>query len=76
MAELARLMEVPSLTTHVPCLFYGNGIEQGVSTDRAYTRDIAPTISSLLSIPTLTVHWLPYLRCSVKIIQTDGHDFD
>ncbi len=37
--------------THVPCLFYGNGIEQGVSTKRTYTRDIAPTISSLLSIP-------------------------
>ena len=37
--------------THVPCLFYGAGIKTGATYERTYTRDIAPTISALLSIP-------------------------
>lgn len=36
--------------THVPMLFYGNGIKKGSSLKRAEIVDIAPTISSLLGI--------------------------
>jgi predicted AlkP superfamily pyrophosphatase or phosphodiesterase len=39
-----------SYDTHVPVIFYGNGIKQGVS-KKAYTiTDIAPTIANLLQI--------------------------
>lgn len=37
--------------THVPCLFYGAGIEVGSTYERTYIRDIAPTISTLLEVP-------------------------
>ena len=36
--------------THVPLLFFGNGIQQGETTRRTEIPDIAPTISSLLNI--------------------------
>ena len=39
-----------SYDTHVPLLFYGNGINQGSSSKRTEIIDIAPTISSLLKI--------------------------
>jgi predicted AlkP superfamily pyrophosphatase or phosphodiesterase len=39
-----------SYDTHVPLLFYGNGINKGISSNRAAIKDIAPTISSLLKI--------------------------
>jgi predicted AlkP superfamily pyrophosphatase or phosphodiesterase len=39
-----------SYDTHVPLLFYGNGIKQGSSSKRTEIIDIAPTISSLLKI--------------------------
>lgn len=39
-----------SYDTHVPLLFYGNGINKGISSKRAAIKDIAPTISSLLKI--------------------------
>ena len=37
--------------THVPCLFYGAGVESGKTYDKSYTRDVAPTMSALLGIP-------------------------
>ena len=37
--------------THVPCLFYGAGIEAGFTHERTYIRDIAPTISTLVKVP-------------------------
>lgn len=37
--------------THVPCLFYGAGVESGETYDKTYTRDVAPTMSALLGIP-------------------------
>lgn len=37
--------------THVPLLFFGNGIQQGKTVTRTEVSDIAPTISSLLGIP-------------------------
>ncbi|MEM6720927.1 MAG: alkaline phosphatase PafA [Bacteroidota bacterium] len=36
--------------THVPLLFYGNGIPQGETLQRVKITDIAPTISALLQI--------------------------
>tara|TARA_R110002126_G_scaffold78829_2_gene196095 strand:+ start:13836 stop:15473 length:1638 start_codon:yes stop_codon:yes gene_type:complete len=39
-----------SYDTHVPIIFYGNGIKQGVSKKRYDIIDIAPTISNLLKI--------------------------
>jgi predicted AlkP superfamily pyrophosphatase or phosphodiesterase len=36
--------------THVPLLFYGNGIQQGETLQRYNITDIAPTISALLEI--------------------------
>jgi predicted AlkP superfamily pyrophosphatase or phosphodiesterase len=39
-----------SYDTHVPLLFYGNGIKHGSSSKRTEIIDIAPTISSLLKI--------------------------
>ena len=36
--------------THVPLLFYGNGIQQGRSYESTSVTDIAPTISALLGI--------------------------
>lgn len=39
-----------SYDTHVPILFYGNGIKQGVSKKRYHITDIAPTIANLLKI--------------------------
>ena len=37
--------------THVPCIFYGAGIDPGSTFEQTLTRDIAPTISALLQIP-------------------------
>lgn len=39
-----------SYDTHIPIIFYGNGIKQGVSKKRYSIIDIAPTISNLLKI--------------------------
>ena len=39
-----------SYDTHVPIIFYGAGIKQGVSTKRYNITDIAPTIANLLRI--------------------------
>ncbi|WP_343329093.1 alkaline phosphatase PafA [Polaribacter staleyi] len=39
-----------SYDTHVPIIFYGNGIKQGSSSKRYNITDIAPTISNLLNI--------------------------
>src|SRR5690606_13248677 len=39
-----------SYDTHAPMLFFGNGIPQGSSLERAEITDIAPTISALLGI--------------------------
>ena len=39
-----------SYDTHAPLLFFGNGIPQGSSFERAEITDIAPTISALLGI--------------------------
>ena len=39
-----------SYDTHAPMIFYGNGIPQGSSLERAEIIDIAPTISALLGI--------------------------
>ncbi len=39
-----------SYDTHVPLLFYGNGIKKGSSFNRTEVVDIAPTISALLGI--------------------------
>ncbi|PQJ79165.1 alkaline phosphatase PafA [Polaribacter porphyrae] len=39
-----------SYDTHIPVIFYGNGIKQGVSKKRYYITDVAPTISNLLKI--------------------------
>ncbi len=39
-----------SYDTHIPMLFYGNGIEKGVSKKRYEIIDIAPTIANLLEI--------------------------
>ena len=36
--------------THVPLLFYGNGIQSGKTFERTSVTDIAPTISALLGI--------------------------
>ena len=36
--------------THVPLLFYGNGIQPGKTYKRTNVTDIAPTISALLGI--------------------------
>ena len=36
--------------THVPLLFYGNGIQPGKTYERTSVTDIAPTISALLGI--------------------------
>ncbi|MFT5214870.1 MAG: putative AlkP superfamily pyrophosphatase or phosphodiesterase [Patiriisocius sp.] len=39
-----------SYDTHVPLIFYGNGIKKGTSTKKYKIIDIAPTISNLLQI--------------------------
>ena len=39
-----------SYDTHVPLIFYGNGIKQGSSSQKYEIIDIAPTISNLLQI--------------------------
>ena len=39
-----------SYDTHVPVIFYGNGIKKGASTKKYDIIDIAPTISNLLKI--------------------------
>ena len=39
-----------SYDTHVPIIFYGNGIQQGSSSKRYNITDIAPTIANLLKI--------------------------
>ncbi|WP_298780739.1 alkaline phosphatase PafA [uncultured Polaribacter sp.] len=39
-----------SYDTHVPIIFYGNGIKKGVSKKRYEITDIAPTIANLLQI--------------------------
>ena len=39
-----------SYDTHVPIIFYGNGIKKGSSSKRYNITDIAPTIANLLSI--------------------------
>ncbi|MCL7763312.1 alkaline phosphatase family protein [Polaribacter sp. Z014] len=39
-----------SYDTHVPIIFYGNGIKQGASSKRYNITDIAPTIANLLKI--------------------------
>ena len=39
-----------SYDTHVPIIFYGNGIKQGSSSKRYNITDIAPTIANLLNI--------------------------
>jgi len=39
-----------SYDTHIPVIFYGNGIKKGVSKKRYDIIDIAPTISNLLQI--------------------------
>lgn len=39
-----------SYDTHVPLLFYGNGIKKGHSNEKRVVPDIAPTISALLGI--------------------------
>lgn len=39
-----------SYDTHVPLLFYGNGIQQGETQQRTHITDVAPTISALLGI--------------------------
>lgn len=39
-----------SYDTHIPIIFYGNGIHKGVSKKRYNIIDIAPTISNLLKI--------------------------
>lgn len=39
-----------SYDTHIPIIFYGNGIQQGSSKKRYEIIDIAPTISNLLQI--------------------------
>lgn len=39
-----------SYDTHVPIIFYGNGIKQGTSTKKYNITDIAPTIANLLKI--------------------------
>ena len=39
-----------SYDTHVPILFYGNGIQKGSSSKRYEIVDIAPTIANLLQI--------------------------
>ena len=36
--------------THVPLLFYGNGVKKGSTRERTEIPDIAPTIASLLGI--------------------------
>jgi len=37
--------------THVPCLFYGAGVNNGSTFETTRIRDIAPTISAILKIP-------------------------
>ncbi|MFY0603579.1 MAG: alkaline phosphatase family protein [Flavobacteriaceae bacterium] len=39
-----------SYDTHVPIIFYGNGIKKGTSSERYEIIDIAPTIANLLQI--------------------------
>ena len=37
--------------THVPCLFYGWHVPIGITYERTYIRDIAPTVSALIHTP-------------------------
>ena len=37
--------------THVPCIFYGWHIPQGITYDRTNIRDIAPTVAGLIHTP-------------------------
>jgi arylsulfatase A-like enzyme len=39
-----------SFDMHIPVLFYGNGIQKGVSQKRYEIIDLAPTIANLLQI--------------------------
>ena len=39
-----------SYDTHIPVIFYGNGIKKGSSKKKYTITDIAPTISNLLQI--------------------------
>lgn len=39
-----------SYDTHVPIIFYGFGIEPGVSSEPYFIKDIAPTLATLLSV--------------------------
>ncbi|CAI8431074.1 MAG: Calcium-transporting ATPase [Polaribacter sejongensis] len=39
-----------SYDTHIPLIFYGNGIQKGASTKKYNITDIAPTIANLLDI--------------------------
>ena len=39
-----------SYDTHVPVIFYGNGINQGSTSKRYNITDIAPTIANFLNI--------------------------
>ena len=37
--------------THVPCIFYGAGVNNGSTHSRTHIRDIAPTVCSIIGIP-------------------------
>jgi hypothetical protein len=37
--------------THVPCIFYGWHIPQGITYERTHIRDIAPTVAGLIHSP-------------------------
>jgi predicted AlkP superfamily pyrophosphatase or phosphodiesterase len=37
--------------THVPCIFYGSGVNYGYTHSPTYIRDIAPTVAALLGAP-------------------------
>ena len=37
--------------THVPCIFYGWGVDPGVTYERTHIRDIAPTVAALIHSP-------------------------
>jgi arylsulfatase A-like enzyme len=39
-----------SYDTHIPMIFYGNGIKKGVSKEKHEIIDISPTIANLLKI--------------------------
>ena len=37
--------------THVPCIFYGWHVPEGITYERTYIRDIAPTVAALIHCP-------------------------